>query len=622
MSWYKNQGKYAKEQGDYAKSQGKAAGAAANSVHQAIDEAEQVAAENKTRFLDAVDTVAKRDTTYPNPQHGDTVRVTSTATTYRFVTGTGWVKTDEYNPTVIDNITQQLADIRKQVASSANLYYDATLGEYVNLREYWNMLRTGKKYTVEFNQYSVTPSPLGTKKDDNTGLVCEPSTNTVKGRNDYENIGLFMSVDVNAYVDANDDYHVTAIKGDGRFKADGTNGDVYVMAMPGYIKRYFDNQKWSISYSDVQHPGYEILDEAVKPDGTIRPYLLHAKYVAGRGKDGKLGSISGVYPEYVSMDHNSQITKFKEKGVQYSGKTTHDDFYTTMMFYLKYATTHSQSIMAGCSSYYNQYVSSVVETGVKRIIISNSNATGIEVGSCVSIGDFAGSTQTADRQSTLCYNVANRVKVLSKEPMPDGVNTAINLDVSSPINITATTTITTYPWISGACDNVKGQDGSPTNNANGREPFIINGIEMMVGGYEIIQNTIINLNNSTAYKVEVFANYDCHTYATSITPDYHYVGELAQTNSNWSYITKVAIPQNHPSFILPVEAGGSSTTGFADGVWTNAPTSGTRQWLSLGGLYSGSFTGLRYLLASGSLTYSFWNILGRLSATGRSRRRA
>ncbi|MDN4609114.1 hypothetical protein [Sporosarcina highlanderae] len=87
---------------------------ATTETNKATAEALQVASENKTRFLNAVETVALRDSTYPNPKHGDTVRVTSTATMYRFVSGTGWVKTDEYNPTVINEITSQIDNTARQ----------------------------------------------------------------------------------------------------------------------------------------------------------------------------------------------------------------------------------------------------------------------------------------------------------------------------------------------------------------------------------------------------------------------------------------------------------------------------------------------------------------------------
>ena len=295
----------------------------------------------------------------------------------------------------------------------------------------------------------MSPSPLGTKKDNNAGLVCEPSTNSVKGRNDYENLGLFMSIDVNAYVDEQDNYRVTAIKGDGRFKSDGTNGDVYVMAMPGYIKRYSDANVWGISYSDVMHPGYEVIDEAIKPDETIRSYLLHAKYVAGRNfhDNNNLASISGVYPEHTNMSHNRQIAEFKKKGIQYSGKTSHDDFYAQLMMWIKYATTISDSVMKGCQSYSLQYTNLVTETGVKRVIITNAQASGLLVGSAVSIGDYGAGTISSDRQSARNYNLAERVNITEITDLGDG-NSAVY--VNSPVfDTTLTTTITTYPWNSG-----------------------------------------------------------------------------------------------------------------------------------------------------------------------------
>ena len=505
-------------------------------------------------------------------------------------------------------------------------YFDTVIGEYVNLDKFWNFLRTGKKYTVEFNQFDVSPSSLGTKKDDNADLVCEPSTNEVKNQNDYENIGLFMSIVVNAYVDENDNYHVTAMKGDERFRSDGSNGDVYVMAMPGYIKRYADENVWGISYSDVPHPGYELLDEAVKPDGSIRPFLLHAKYVAGRNpyENNNLASISGVYPEYVEMSHNDQITKFAAKGAQYSGKTSHDDFYVQLMMWLKYATTHSDSVMTGCQNYNYQYTNLMTEVDVKRIVITNTQATGLLVGSCVSIGDYGDGSISSDREQLQNYNIANRVNITDIVDLGDG-NSAVYVDSGATFDTTLTTTITTYPWNIGSCDNVLGQDGSPYSNLSGKEPFIINDIEMMVGGYEILQNKIIynNNTNSENYKIQVYVCYDCTKYSTSPTVNYDLVGyELVQTNGSWKYISKIGIDSNHPSILVPVEAEASSTQGFCDGVYTEVPTTGYRVWRSLGYLSLGAAYGLRCLHANGGLSASYWSFLGRLSATGRSRRRA
>ena len=72
-----------------------------------------------------------------------------------------------------------------------------------------------------------------------------------------------------------------------------------------------------------------------------------------------MASISGVYPEFVNMSHNGQITEFAIKGSQYSGKTSHDDYYVQLMMWLKYATTNSDTVMKGCQSYYLQYTNLV-----------------------------------------------------------------------------------------------------------------------------------------------------------------------------------------------------------------------------------------------------------------------
>ena len=179
---------------------------------------------------------------------------------------------------MITKINNNNFAIDKEIANTMP-HFDHVQQKYLNMDKYWDALRDGKIYTTEFNQSSVSPNPMGVKKDDNAEKVCEPSTNTIKGRNDYENIGLFKSIVCNGYVNSNDDYCITAIKGDGRFKKDGTMGDVWVMGMTGYLKYYETDTVWGVSYSDVMHPGFEILPEAEKPDGTIRPFVLRAKYV-------------------------------------------------------------------------------------------------------------------------------------------------------------------------------------------------------------------------------------------------------------------------------------------------------------------------------------------------------
>lgn len=530
--------------------------------------------------------------------------------------------TSKYNAfdTSVTQANQTITDIL--ALKEMNLYYDSQLGEYINLNWFYQSQKTGKVYTSEFYKYTVSPSSAGVKKDANAGLVAEPSTNAFAGRDDYMDIALFKPLDVNGYVDDNDDYHVTAIKGDGRFRSDGTNGDVWVMNMTGFMKRFDAETTWGYSYSDVMHPGFAVVPGGKKLDGTIRPFILRAKYPAVRNPhdDNKLASISGQNPEYVNMSHNGQISEFKKKGAQYSGKTTHDDFWVKLMLMLKYASTNSDTVGNGCNSYYTQYDPAVLETGKSRFVVTNAQAASLVVGSRVSIGDL-GATVTVDRASALLHNVRNRVMISGIEPLADGVNSVVNLD-TTPFDVTSTMRISTVPWGSGACDNVKGVEGSPINGKSNKEPLLINGIEMLHGGYEVLQNVMIYNDNANPdnYEIKVFICYDCTKYATTATADYELLSKrLVQTNNAWSYLATCEVDPQHPSLMVPSVTGASSSTGFGDGVYTNSPVTGYRGWLSLGNLSVGLLDGFWYLLGNISLTHSSWSILGRLSATGRSR---
>ena len=56
---------------------------------------------------------------------------------------------------------EQITDIKSRLQLA---HFDHVKQEYVNLDQFWNSLRNGKIYTVEFNQFDVSPSRLALKK--------------------------------------------------------------------------------------------------------------------------------------------------------------------------------------------------------------------------------------------------------------------------------------------------------------------------------------------------------------------------------------------------------------------------------------------------------------------------
>ena len=72
--------------------------------------------------------------------------------------------------------------------------------------------RTGKVYTVKIPRFATNPTVNCEKLDDNAGLVCEPSTDTVEGRDDYADIPLFKWYNCNYKRDASGRAYPTAIE--------------------------------------------------------------------------------------------------------------------------------------------------------------------------------------------------------------------------------------------------------------------------------------------------------------------------------------------------------------------------------------------------------------------------
>ena len=96
----------------------------------------------------------------------------------------------------LDSIPSTYTDLQKQVNEIDNR---TTLGSF--FENMFALQRTGKVYTVKFPKWETSHISTGEKLDANAGLICEPSTKTIIGQNDYANIPLFKTYDVNAYVD-------------------------------------------------------------------------------------------------------------------------------------------------------------------------------------------------------------------------------------------------------------------------------------------------------------------------------------------------------------------------------------------------------------------------------------
>lgn len=486
------------------------------------------------------------------------------------------------------------------------------------LQKFFALQRTGKVYTVKFPLFSKSTSPTGEKMDHNEGLTCEPSTDTIIGQDDYQDIPLFKTYDVNAYSDDNGRIHVTAFKGDKYFKDTG-KVDVFVLGMSYYEKYWEDDNYWYYSRTDMPRDGYTLCAECRNTDGSESSYALYSKYVSGE-IDGKPYSSKGLIPKR-NMSYNVCKSYYHSRGKNYGGSPMYLYKYLMTTFYLKYATLNTQSKIYGCFNYSYQYAASMAENNVKRIVLTTAQAANIVVGSYVSIGD-KGSNSSIDRNNSYMHNKAEEVEVISKTTVDDS-HVAINVDSPTSFNTTTTTYLSTMHWKSGFSDNVLGRDGSIGDLTSGKYPMVLQGIELAVGGYEVAGNAFMDIVSSTG-KRDIYVTNDNSKIVTNVTnakATYNKSKNSSQptTLSAWNYITKMALDEKNGMFNV-IECGNSgsgSATGFCDGFYVDSAASGQREFLLLGGLGDAAFGGLSCVLAYNSLSHAYWHFLARLSISGR-----
>lgn len=530
----------------------------------------------------------------------------------------------------VHNVQTAAAESVKNIETIGKAQIDAIKeaggGVEQALSNYFALRRNGLVFTTKIYKYTTSTSPVGVKINANESMVCEPSVGRAKGRDDYERYGLFHHFTCNFSVDENGFNHVEALEGQTGFTKYGKVqvGEVTMSAWFG-IEDTAEAVLYHYSDSQTELTPYP-MKESINPDGTLSPFMIHAKYAAG-DIDGMPYSSKGLAPANGCqatqaknpISYAGMITYMHKLGGHYCGTTSWDLFYRQLMMIIKYATTHSQRIMAGCTSYNYQYMALVAETGVTRVIVTKAQAANYVVGSYVSIGEMREATNK-DRNIAYMHNLAYSVKILRIEDVDDA-NAAIYVDAPEAFDTTLTTCISTMPWRSGSTDEVAGSDGSLGDNTSGKYAYKIQGIETCVGGYEVLGNVVMDIVTGSDGNParDVYVCEDASILTTAIaTIKEKYKKAIAQvpyTAASWKCISEETVDTNL-GIMIPTGTAAGSQTGFADGLYTDAGTSGQREWLALGHLNSGDPAGLWLLTANYGLTHADWNILSGVSPNG------
>lgn len=513
-------------------------------------------------------------------------------------------------------------------------WHGADDGQYTKtqlLARWFNLLNSDKTFGTKFYNFGTSQTTQGELCDDSAEIgVTTPSTNTVKGKDPLHQQFAFWTVECEYEIDANGEIEIKSVaKVDSSFNRGGTNGMVGVAQKTGWLSITNDSVNWWVRYRTAQAPGYVPIAEGVSPvDNKPRAFVVHAKYMGGKGADGKLTSASGLAPLNYSWSHNSQIVEWRKRGANYAGISICDIFFRILMFWLKYAKKGNSGTMEGCTSYNFQYKCAVAETGVTRVLLTEAQAKNLLVGSSVIVGDVGSGTST-DRGVASMYKCAKNVRILSivSTVVEETTYYAVNLETDTPFDTTTDTYISTMPWWSGSCDDVLGVDGSPTSCTNGKEPFIIQGLESQIGAYAVVadiidtitvseDSTTMTINPATVRLAKNIAQSKSANYVDTNKP----LTIPKPANWAWHFIGDLAYDKAHPEFTLPsiVDNGANSGNGFKSAVHVPA-SGGVGEWLSWGNLYDSSICGLACAALDHGLGNATWFIAAGAPGSGANR---
>lgn len=461
--------------------------------------------------------------------------------------------------------------------------------------------RTGKVYTVKMPRFASNPTVNCEKLDDNAGLVCEPSTDTVEGRDDYADIPLFKWYNCNYKRDASGRAYPTAIEHlSDDYRKTGTV-DVGVIQMTPYVK-WDDSDPdyilWSIT--DSPRDGFTPW-AAAKSGDTVYPYVVHSKFFSGVGEDGLLRSVYDLIPAR-NQSYYSLITDYAKKGAGYKGAGGEKAAWQILFNSIKYAVKSSQEKYAGCTGYNLQYPAAVQRSEkLTYFPVTAAQAKNLLVGSRVSVGyGSKGSDGTVnnDRSASTVHQYADEAKILKIEPIDD-TTSAVYLDCDAfdtmPVTLTDTLsapiTLSTMHWHSGTTDAVIGHhDGSPVSNTDSKHPYRVQGIEYAVGGYEVLSDVVLAFDDSNGKDVYVCPAGVAHTKTDAeILANYKKVGSFPADDF---WIGDIGFdPETCVTW--PATQGSGDKTGVGDRVYGggNVSKDTLREYLQGGNLWLGSSAG-------------------------------
>ena len=396
-----------------------------------------------------------------------------------------------------------------------------------------------KKYGVKFSG----SNPKGIRTFDAVGMVANVGVDEQIVVNDFDNVSFFDRPVCCGTFNESGEFLVNAYEGEPGFARDGSNGDVYYECTPFYWNGSFEEPVVSASKFEgsMLAPMFNNADDKV--------YL--PCYWASLTSDGKYRSISGVYPNWSSL--NGHMEKCRKTNANAHTETIKAHMSEYVLQLVEFATKDLQSVMMGnCNCVYENanYVTSLATTSQTYVIMAKDKAIRYVVGQTIIPSGSWSSTRT-----------------ITKIVEHDSSNSAIHFEGQEPLSVEAGVKISAIFCRTGLTDNVKASSGSNVSNTDGKHQCKWRGKEApWADGFSGLCDILRQIEDDGKHYPYLLLDPKKYNNGT-LTSDYVKLGYTVPAEGGYAKL--LGVNKHYPYAAITTEIGASSVTYLSAYYWNN-----------------------------------------------------
>ena len=450
------------------------------------------------------------------------------------------------------------------VASLDHIYFEPLSGKYYMCIKDYNGESLAKPDVNYFKEFSLISINESMKKNQSKKYGVKFSGSNPKGIRTFAAVGMVANVGVDDEVVVNDfdnvsffdrpvccgtfnesgEFLVNAYEGEPGFARDGSNGDVYYECTPFYWNGSFEEPV----VSAVEFGGSKLAPMFSSPDKKV--YL--PCYWASKTPEGKYRSISGAYPAWNSVNEHMNACRKTNTNAHTETIKAHMSEYVLQL--VEFATKDLQSVMMGsCNLVWENasYVTTQETTNQNYVVVAKDKATAYVVG------------QTITNSSGWDNNRRTITRIEDQED----TNTRLYFEGQEPLSVKSGVKISSFPYKTGATDNVKASSGSAVSNTDGKHQCKWRGKEApWADGFSGLCDILRKIEDNGDHQPYLLKDPKKYLNGT-ITADYVKLGYTVSKTEG--YAKTLGVDSEYPFAAITNQVGASSNTYLSAYYWTS-----------------------------------------------------